>query len=74
MVFQGKKLKSYRWDNMSAFRRDFQEYLKSMNLFYVAKRYTCRLQYKNLSMSENSGYNYSPIHRVFTLECSEYYN
>jgi hypothetical protein len=67
MSFEEKTFKQYCWDNMSAFRRDIKEYLKSISLMYEPKRHTYRYQSKNLSLSENSGYNYSPIHQVFTL-------
>jgi hypothetical protein len=71
MIFQEKTLKRYHWKNMSAFRKDVEEYLKSINLKHEPERRPGRHQYRNLSMSENSGYFYISIRQMFRLPCAE---
>lgn len=50
-----------KWDNMFTFRLDLQKYLKSLDRIHKSKLYIKCHQEKNLSQTENSGYNYSPI-------------
>jgi hypothetical protein len=60
MIFQGKTLKFYNWDNIFVFREDIQKYLKSIGRIHKPKQCINDSQTKNLSLSENSGYNYRP--------------
>jgi hypothetical protein len=61
MIFQEETLECYNWDNIFIFRGDMQEYLKSIGLIHKPEWCIHDGQAKNLSLSENSGYNYNPI-------------
>jgi len=61
MTIQEKTLKCYKWDNIFTFRLDIQEYLNSIGHIHRPKRHIKDVHAKNLSLSENSGYNYIPI-------------
>jgi hypothetical protein len=61
MTKQAKILERYTWDNIFTFRKDIQEYLKSISRFYRPHWRSQNDQTKNLSLSENSGYDYIPV-------------
>jgi hypothetical protein len=61
MIFQKKTLKCLKWDNVFDFRVAIQEYPKSISHAQKPKRCINYSQHKNLSRSENSGYNYIAI-------------
>jgi hypothetical protein len=62
MTKQAKILKRFKWTNMSTFRADIQEYLKSISYLKRPLWPIRNGQAKNLSLSENSGYRYIPVH------------
>jgi hypothetical protein len=61
MVFQAKALKTYKWDSIFNFRVDMKKYLKSIGLIHAPQWHIHDGQAKNLSLSENSGYDYKSI-------------
>lgn len=60
MTIRRKTLNCYNWNNIFIFRTDLQEYLKLKNRIHWPQGHICCGQSKNLSLSENSGYNYIP--------------
>jgi hypothetical protein len=68
MLFQEKPLSSYNWDTIFSFRAYMQEYHESINHIHEAKTYTNFCQNDDLSLSENSGYNYIPFRNMYDDE------
>ncbi len=62
MTIRKKTLKCYNWNNIFNFRAELQEYLKSKGRIHRPQWHILSGQAKNLSLSENSGYNYIPVH------------
>ena len=71
MIFQDKTLKCSDCGKEFTFSAEKQEYFLLKGYHHEPRRCPDCYQARNLSLSENSGYNYRPVRQVFHTICTD---